>query len=158
EAVAELVHLDARLGDPVEERGRAGPRLLAALARRGEDDPVDLEPGVRPRQREQRPAAPDLDVVRVAADREDATRRPGCREVQHALAGSYTCRRSRRRSCQGAWPDSCIVSRRWRSLIVSITPKNPSYGYATSSPSAMRRANVSSTSSCPGSMRSTISR
>ena len=83
EAVAEVVHLDTRRAGPGQERLGARARLVAALTRRGEDDPVDLELRIRPRERQQRPAATDLDVVRVAADREDATRRLSCRQVQH---------------------------------------------------------------------------
>ena len=82
EAVPEVVHLDARVSGTGQERSGARPGLDASFARRREDDPVDLEVGIRSREREQRSPAPDLDVVCVAADREDATQRLSCREAQ----------------------------------------------------------------------------
>ena len=74
------------------------------------------------------------------------------REREHqAGARLAICEPTRR---QGARPDSWSPSSRCRSLIVSIGPKNPSYGYATTSPRGISRANVSSTSSSPGSIQS----
>ena len=139
---------------------RAAPaRKSSALARassarvpvRPEHDPRHLEVRSRPSEREERPAAADLDVVGVAADREHASQR---RIAAHSESGSIRPASARVPRAadlrQGARPDSCSASSRWRSLIVSIGPKKPSYGNATTSPRGISRANVSSTSSSPG--------
>ena len=75
EAVSELVHLDASRGGSREERLRARPCLRRALPGGREHHPVDLELRIRRDEREEGSSAPDLDVVRVAADREDAAER-----------------------------------------------------------------------------------
>jgi hypothetical protein len=71
------VYRDARGTRRREEGLGARARLLGALALRCEHDPVDLEVGNSPGQRQERPAAADLDVIRVAADRENPVQRPG---------------------------------------------------------------------------------
>ena len=82
-AVAEPVHLDPGGSEPGKKGSGAPPGLLLSFSGRREHDPVDLEGRVRAGERQQRSATPDLDVVRVTADREDATRWLSYREMQH---------------------------------------------------------------------------
>ena len=101
---------------------------MLALAGCSQHHPVDGEPRDGSGEREDRAAAPDLDVVGVGADDEQPLQRLGAAgepEGPHqpstgmeAPPGTDTR--------QGALPDSCSASRRCRSLIVSIGPKKPS--------------------------------
>ena len=156
ERVPEPVDDDLGAGRARQEVLGARPRLALPVTVRAEHDPRDLEVGVVADQREDGAAATDLDVVRMAADRQQASKRRLAaeereREHQASLGSRSACDPTLR---QGARPDSWSPSSRCRSLIVSIGPKNPSYGYATTSPRGMRRENVSSTSSSPGSIHS----
>ena len=90
-------------------RPRSARASSRALAGRAEHDPVDLELGLRASQREQRPAAADLDVVGVGAERR-RTLRSGPRRPPRARARALACRpESRSTLRQGARPDSSML-------------------------------------------------
>ena len=139
----ELLHLSTHVGqEPVPEGMylnvscvrsrqkcvRARSSLVASLASRREDDPVDLDPRVGAGKGQQRPSTADLDVVRMTADRKDAAKRLSCGQAQHSCLPALTVHRLQRgrRGARVRCPsDGAPPSRCW-SLIVSIGPKNPS--------------------------------
>ena len=86
EAVAEPVHLDPCRAGAREEVGGARASLVGPRALRGEHDPVDLDLRMLADEAQDGPAAPDLDVVRMTADRKHPLERLGCRPTQHCGA------------------------------------------------------------------------
>src|SRR4029079_4541873 len=70
-AVAEVVDVHLRTGRPLQKRLGAPARLGVSIAARAENDPADIYARQRLDQGEERSAAPDLDVVGVADDREE---------------------------------------------------------------------------------------
>ena len=161
-AVREPVHDHfARCGGGEEALG-ARARLRLALSLAAEDDPGRPRRRAAPRESEQRAAAADLDVVGVAPIA--STRRSG--------APSPTGERASIRRASARWSrcsPTCATAPRpglvraprgaaW-SLIVSIGPKKPVVaGRRSPRRGAISFANVSSTSSSPGSIQSRISR
>src|SRR3954451_22339928 len=73
-AVAELVQDDFRARDALEQVLRAGAGLARPLAARAEHHPPHLERRRAMLELEQRPRAPQLDVVGMAAEGEDPQR------------------------------------------------------------------------------------
>ena len=87
EAVAKLVHAARPTSARRQERGRARPRLVGALARAQRARPTSPSSSrLGAREREDRAAAADLDVVGVTADA--STRRNAARRRPQAAAAS----------------------------------------------------------------------
>ena len=88
--------------------------------------------GFRREQRQQRPAAADLDVVGVAADREHALDTLGAVDRQgvhdYATSAVGDVSGTPRGARHGALPDSRRLSSTCLSFSVSIGAQNPSYG------------------------------
>src|SRR5215212_7264434 len=68
EPVPKAVDLDARSGRSLEKQGRTAPCFPRPLARGGEHHPIHFDPPSALQQREDQPAAADLDVVGMRAD------------------------------------------------------------------------------------------
>ena len=105
--------------------------LEPALGRPGEHEAVHLDARSLP-QRQQRAAAPDLDVVGVGPDGEHLQRSVGQLQVPHVVATSRGAGTgtgtggSRRHSAHGLSPEAYRLSSEARSLSVSIGRQNPS--------------------------------
>jgi hypothetical protein len=76
ETVLEVGHDDLRAADALEKGLRAATSFSGTVSVGAQDDPPDVKVCVSLRQAEDRPAAPDFDVVCVRADSKNALERP----------------------------------------------------------------------------------
>src|ERR1035441_8215422 len=148
-AIAKTVHDHLGAVRTTQEAPGAGAKLALAPRIRAKHDPGDIGI-VAPQQRQSRPAAADIDVIAMRADRNDpqplSTRAPFAEfDGSHAQGPLF-------HTIQGQAPRASSRSKVILSLNVSMHCQNPCHGDVSSFFSCTRRAKGCSTNSSPSRM------